>query len=330
MLAALFSTALVQPVAQPLVQPASIRSSHRSRAHVMSNVKVESEQSMSMFMAAQPRVVLDAAAELHAAAALFGPLQQQAAEHYTYQLLKYDEHPPSSLVDLETDLFSSCLVLSDCTLVDECVVLDDSSCRGLKSAMNKLRRLVDERRASEADDPFGLNSLIRLISRREAEVEAAAREVEEQAGRFGPAQRDAAAEWVNRLVVRRETLQNAALLDQRVVLFDECRLSTDVGTNACVELNAALTKLSDLRALLVAQAATDDDATASVPVRAADQDRQTTEYRNSIPERLLAWGCDRALWRKIKNRTVLRKLARLDDEKRGRQRIASLRAKLIG
>jgi len=291
----------------------------------------------AMFMAAQPRLVLDAAADLHAAAATFGPLQEQAAQAYTYRLLVDDGTPPSSLIDLQTDLFSSCLVLSDCALVDSCVILEPASghpaapsSHELTAAMDKLRALVNDRRASEAEDSFGLGALIRIISGREAEIAAAAREVTSQAARFGPTQRDAAAEWVHRLVVRREPLDNAALLDQRIALFGECRLSTDVGTSACVELNAAVAKLSDLRALLVAQAAADEDVASNVAARATEQSRQTTGYRNLIPDRLVAWGCDRTLWRKIKNRTVLRKLARIDDEAHGRQRIASLRAKLIG
>jgi len=62
----------------------------------------------------------------------------------------------------------------------------------------------------------------------------------------------------------------------------------------------------------------------------AEDSRQTNRYRHDIPAALVEWGCDAALWRKIKNRTALRKLAYKGDEKHGRRRLATLRAKLLG
>ena len=48
----------------------------------------------------------------------------------------------------------------------------------------------------------------------------------------------------------------------------------------------------------------------------------------SVPPELRAWGCDDELWKRVKNKNALRRLARLGDEVHGRQRILALREKL--
>ena len=49
-----------------------------------------------------------------------------------------------------------------------------------------------------------------------------------------------------------------------------------------------------------------------------------------IPTELRAWGCDEELWRLVKNKNQLRRLARDGDEAHGRRRIAALRRTLLG
>ena len=44
-----------------------------------------------------------------------------------------------------------------------------------------------------------------------------------------------------------------------------------------------------------------------------------------MPEALAAWGCDDALWYKIKNKKGLRDLLKKGDEERGRERIQRFR-----
>jgi len=295
------------------------------------------QEDRELFMAAQPRVLLKAAADVHAAAARFGRLQERAAIKYTHELLKYDATPPSGLFDRQADLFNSCLVLSDCTVVDECMVLDEpapSMCDDLRKSMGRLQGLVAQRRASERADhgSFDVGTLLSLFRSggSDAEIQRAVGEVEERAARFGPQQRSAASEWAHQLAQGHAPLESGALLEQRVALFDSCQLGDGVGESACVELHEAVTTLHDLRALLMARAAADGNVASEAKAKAAEQSRQSAEYRNKIPEPLIAWGCDDALWEKIKNRTALRKLARIGDEEHGRQRIASLRAKLLG
>jgi hypothetical protein len=54
---------------------------------------------------------------------------------------------------------------------------------------------------------------------------------------------------------------------------------------------------------------------------------QSEEYRAEIPATLREWGCDEALWSKVKKKNALRRLANAGDEEHGRRRIAALKAK---
>ena len=57
--------------------------------------------------------------------------------------------------------------------------------------------------------------------------------------------------------------------------------------------------------------------------------QHTDEYINAVPPELVAWGCDEQLWRLVKKKNALRRLAKLGDEERGRRRIAALREQLL-
>jgi len=335
-LAAMPAFALISAPSNTMLAAARPATGHHAAPCAMQASRRDQEEH-ELFMAAQPRVLLEACADVHASAARFGHLQERAAMDYTYEFLKYDAIPSAGLMSRQIDLFNSCLALSDCTVVDECVVLDGaapSMCNDLTESMGRLQMLVARRHASEEahDHSFGWGTLLRILSSggRDVEIQKAIGDVEKRAARFGPLQRAAASEWARRLALNREPLESGALLEQRIALFDSCQLGDGVGESACVELHEAVTKLSDLRALLIAREAADGAVASKLKAKAAEKRRQTTKYRNTIPEPLIAWGCDSELWSKIKNRTPLRRLAHIGDEEHGRQRIASLRAKLLG
>jgi len=285
---------------------------------------------------------------VHAAAAVFGPAQERVAVKFTEQLgsAPADQHTGaiSSLLDQQVSLFDNCLILSSCSIDDSCVVLEYpafNKCDELLDAMNRLQQLLKERRSSAAGGLMG--ELLCFMSGLEGRLEDAATEVILVAKTFGPRHAAAAAEWVDALTVQQIEMDNAALLELRVPLFEEdnetrgardalrvavadflsLRRSSD--DSCCTARDEAGLHVLKEPSLLVHR------AKPSTTRRGRDtkDQRQTNEYRMIIPSQLVDWGCDMALWRKVKNRNALRRLARLGDEIHGRQRIAKLRASLI-
>ena len=63
--------------------------------------------------------------------------------------------------------------------------------------------------------------------------------------------------------------------------------------------------------------------------RAAAVSMRVTGRGKLLPPELIEWGCDEALWRVVKNKNALRRLAKAGDEEHGRKRIANLREKLL-
>lgn len=85
--------------------------------------------------------------------------------------------------------------------------------------MNRLQQLLKERRSSAAGGLMG--ELLCFMSGLEGRLEDAATEVILVAKTFGPRHAAAAAEWVDALTVQQIEMDNAALLELRVPLFEE-------------------------------------------------------------------------------------------------------------
>lgn len=57
----------------------------------------------------------------------------------------------------------------------------------------------------------------------------------------------------------------------------------------------------------------------------APEGPSTYSFKDPMVMRLMEWGCDNDLWRKIKNKASLRKLAEKGEEMHARERLQSLR-----
>ena len=190
--------------------------------------------------------------------------------------------------------------------------------------MNKLQRLVSERRASESDP--SLMGLFRLVTGLDGKIEAANVEVRQLAAGFGTRHARAAVEWTDRVVQYEDkqvgSAPNAALLEQRVLLFDECVADAVGGgdvvkleSSRCDELQMALQALYELREVR-------DLATA----RATTPSKLDWSSGDPMPERLASWGCDEKLWEAVKDKRAIVRLANTaGGEVRCRRRLENLR-----
>ena len=194
---------------------------------------------------------------------------------------------------------------------------------GLNQAMNRLQRLVAERRASEADG--SLSALFRLVTGLDGKIEEMVAEVRQQAAAFGSRHARAAVQWTERLVMSRGAsgnavpmLSNAALLELRVAIFEECA----VGVTGGDELNARCDELREAVADFCAR----KEQVNYVIARDAGPAGLVWSAGDAMPARLLAWGCDEELWNLVTNKRALVRLANTEGgEARCRKRLEALR-----
>ena len=166
--------------------------------------------------------------------------------------------------------------------------------------------------------------VVRLVSGIDASIDTQVAEVRQLAGTFGARHARAAVEWTDRLLLtdtRGATgnaaaeRSNAALLEQRISLFDECELVAIGQTARCDELRAALDSLQELHQIASLLRAR-KTAPANIVWSAGD----------AMPIRLAEWGCDDALWERVRNKRALVRLANTaGGEARCRIRLAKLR-----
>ena len=92
----------------------------------------------------------------------------------------------------------------------------------------------------------------------EKQVEAAASSLRRAAAKFGPAQREAADEWLAKTMAG-GGFSSAALLQQKVLLFEQCTINDD-GSSNCLALDEALV---DLQGAMAGLGEVGADSTAS-------------------------------------------------------------------
>ena len=266
-----------------------------------------------------------AAARVHEAAAAFGPVHRQAAIEYTQAILEDGPCALENLLDRQVALFD-----------------DTDACLPLRRAMSSLQTLVAGRSTG--------SSWLRLVSGLDVRLEQAVVEVRALSAEFGSRHARAAVEWTNKVVQADAAspldlgstdpiLTNAALLEQRVPLFDECPLAAD-GSElpAGDELREALDVLvakCEQRALAAAAA-----SAPAVVVDLAEADRllrkvaparvEVWSAGDNMPPRLAEMGCDAQLWDAINDKKALVRLAAEAPHERGRKRLQRLREVLAG
>ena len=260
-----------------------------------------------------PSLFAEASAQVHVAAAAFGPLHEQAALAYTSRVER-DGLPAKSLLDCQVALFEQNVEAYD----------------SLLRAMNALQRVLAERRALEVDGSSVIGGIYRVVSGLDAKLDALVAEVRQEAAVFGARHARAAVEWTDRLLASREAasgnavaaVSNAALLEQRVPLFEECQVPAGqapvglVATARCEALDLSLKEFQSVQERLTIAA-----ARSKVPaglVWPSDDPR--------VPPRLAEWGCDERTWASVKNKRALVRLANTaGGEARCRLRIANLK-----
>lgn len=258
-----------------------------------------------------------------AAAAAFGAKHEAAAKEYTSILLRPDVGVPdnAALLKWKVALFDG----------------DTEDYSELVRLMNELQRLVVERRACESDrggTDTTLVGLFRVMTGLDQKIEAKAAEVRQQAARYGLQHARAAVEWTERLVSGQgpsgnayAATSNAALLEQRVALFEECEVATSTLSaelsfevaSRCDELKDALEALLALKAKVVLAEA-----------RSAGPAGLAWRVGDPMPAQLAEWGCDDELWEAVKNKRALVRLANTEGgEARCRLRLAKLRQVVV-
>jgi hypothetical protein len=249
---------------------------------------------------------------VHAAAATFGLNHELAAREYTETLLS-DESGAA-----ESDMLSWEVLLFDGPVEEYDALL---------RAMNTLQRLVNERSVSEADSQ-ARGRLFRLVTGLNARIDEAVAEVRQQAGTYGSPHARAAVEWTDRVVNGRGLAlggpTNAAMLELRVPLFDECTRSelpaafggVDLSEARCEELRASLAALAEVWARSrIAEA------------RGAPRAEIKWSSGEPMPPQFAAWGCNEKLWVRVENKRALVRLANsVSGEARFRIRLEKLRA----
>lgn len=272
--------------------------------------------SASKMMAKQKGLRLQQAVQaVHNAAAVFGAEHERAAIQYTSAVL--DGDTVEDLFLWEAPLFSGPQQRYDQLVME----------------MNRLQRLLAQRSAAEGQALMGL---LRTVTGREADIEAAVADVRLQASRFGTRHARAAVEWTDRLLLSEgvtgnafANVSNAALLEQRVLLFEECQLllnglgGMELGDGLlreqCEELRSALERLGTQREeFLIARA------------RSAAPAGLEWSTGDAMPARLAEWGCDEELWARVSNKRALVRLANTPGgEARCRVRLAKLRELIV-
>lgn len=258
-----------------------------------------------------------------AAAAAFGAKHEAAAKEYTSILLRPDVGVPdnAALLKWKVALFDG----------------DTEDYSELVRLMNELQRLVVERRASESDrggTDTTFVGLFRVMTGLDQKIEAKGAEVRQQAARYGLQHARAAVEWTERLVSGQgpsgnayAATSNAALLEQRVALFEECEVATSTLSaelsfevaSRCDELKDALDALLALKAKVVLAEA-----------RSAGPAGLAWRVGDPMPAQLAEWGCDDELWEAVKNKRALVRLANTEGgEARCRLRLAKLRQVVV-
>jgi hypothetical protein len=167
-----------------------------------------------------------AALRVHSAAKKFGELQGEAAGAWLLEAMEAGStaQPTSDLLAKQLSLFEYCSIDDDD---------DGAKCQELDAALSELEAEMTASKDSLAERFAALFG--------NSKVDRAAIRVQSAATRFGPDQAKVCAEWV-KAVRSNGSADPASLLEQQVMLFEECTMGDDEDSAAkCRELQEALT-----------------------------------------------------------------------------------------
>jgi len=189
-------------------------------------------------------VAMDAAANVLKASKKFGKPQVAAAQKWIESALAGEQSV--SLMEQKLTLFEQCQ-------------LDDESgvCKELDAALTSLEDAAAARGGKPK--PSTPSAMFDAIFKGDP-VQNAVNRVKKAAGAFGPEQKKAADEWIQKTMAREVTDGGASLLNEQVLLFGECMLSEDGTPSKCEALQDALSEMQSALGDAAFQADADAEA----------------------------------------------------------------------
>ena len=174
---------------------------------------------------------LDAAANVLKASKRFGKPQVAAAQTFVEKALAGED--AVWLMEQKLALFE------ECQLDDEKGV-----CKELSAALEGLEEIAAARGGLK-QKPTSISAQFDAMFNADPVQKAVAR-VKKAAAAFGPEQKKAADEWIQKTMSRQISDGGASLLNEQVLLFGECMLSEDGTPSKCETLQSALSEMQEV------------------------------------------------------------------------------------